>query len=100
MAAIHSILDAVWRYVEGSGGRRTLLWVRRGYLLARKVVKPGKERGLEEPVWERVTGQLLGAARWVGRDGGRRGGLGLSRVVCAGGIGVQEGQVGGGLERN
>jgi hypothetical protein len=50
-------------------------------------VKSGKERGLEEPVWERVMGRLLGVTRWVGRDGGRRGGLGLSGVVCAGGTG-------------
>jgi hypothetical protein len=32
-------------------------------------------------------GRLLGVTRWVGRDGGRRGGLGLSGVVCAGGTG-------------
>jgi hypothetical protein len=35
--------------------------------LVRKDVKPGKDRGLEEPMRERVMGRLLGMRRGAGR---------------------------------
>lgn len=47
-------------------------------------MKPGKDRGLEDPVWDRVTGRLLGAARWIGTEGGRGGGLGGAEEIWTG----------------
>jgi len=54
--------------------------VRRGCLQARKEVKPGNDRGLEDPVWDLVIGWLLGAARLREMEGGRGGGLGIAEV--------------------
>jgi hypothetical protein len=62
-------------------------------LLARNEVKLGKDWGLEGPVWDRVTGLLLGAARWIGMKGARGG----AEEVWSGVVGRwgSEGEAGG-----
>jgi hypothetical protein len=59
--------------------------------------------GLDDPVWDRVIGRLLGATRWVGREGAKvgegmraGGGDGGSEIEVEAGVGTGGGEAGGG----
>jgi hypothetical protein len=51
--------------------------------------------GLDDPVWDRVIGRLLGATRWVGREGAKVGeGMRAGGGDAGGGSGVEVDVVG------